>query len=422
MRATLVVVLSAIFATALCCMAIAGSLDSPGAPSAGSGMYTLQNLYDYLTSGTALTVQSSFQEPTTGPTAGTMKTTKQIGDAIKALLDQSDVDPDNVESGKRFFCTQPGSWGVKTGTLTDPSDVIFEDFTDADGYHNYVNMGNTTATFDTNKYVRESTSDTNTLDKSSTTVDSNVNIGSPVERTKVAGTFTTTDAIDVKLVELKLSIPSGGGGLVVCRLYGVDGSKFPTGSPLGTSATRDSAGFVAGSGTGNWEQFTFATPVSLSASTTYAVSYEWNTTGTQPVNNITTTDAGQVCSKLEGSVWMSVGSNISIGLKIYAFTAGSNPTRMVEIDLPVITGTVTHTQLILNDPDRETGDSITYDLLDSVSAKDTDLAVDTKNALFNPDGTKITGGKIKINLIPKNQAPTQGVPSVKSFTLIIWKE
>ncbi|MCX6353787.1 MAG: fibrinogen-like YCDxxxxGGGW domain-containing protein [Candidatus Aureabacteria bacterium] len=118
MKKLITAALSLLSVVCLSYTAVAGSLDSPGAPSAGSGMYTLQNLYDYLTSGTALTVQTSFQEPTSGPTAGTMKTTKQIGDAIKALLDQSNVGPDNVESGKRFFCTQSGNWGIQTGTLS----------------------------------------------------------------------------------------------------------------------------------------------------------------------------------------------------------------------------------------------------------------------------------------------------------------
>ncbi|MCX6355612.1 MAG: hypothetical protein NTZ78_12050 [Candidatus Aureabacteria bacterium] len=95
-------------------LAVGGSLDSPGDPSGGSGMYTLQNLYEYLTSGAALTVQTSFQEPTSGP-GSTMKTTKEIGDAIKALHDQCNVTADNVELGKTFFCTQSGSWGVRTG-------------------------------------------------------------------------------------------------------------------------------------------------------------------------------------------------------------------------------------------------------------------------------------------------------------------
>ncbi|MCX6353744.1 MAG: hypothetical protein NTZ78_02425 [Candidatus Aureabacteria bacterium] len=121
MKKLITVALSLMFVVCLSYTAVAGSLDSPGAPSAGSGMYTLQNLYDYLTSGAALTVQTSFQEPTSGPTSGTMKTTKQIGDAVAtpfALC--ATTTAGNVESGKPFFCTQPGSWGVQTGTLVVP--------------------------------------------------------------------------------------------------------------------------------------------------------------------------------------------------------------------------------------------------------------------------------------------------------------
>ena len=93
----------------------AGSIDSPGAPSAGSGMYTLQNLYEYLMNGTALTVTGSFQNATAGPASST-KTMRQIGDDIKALLDQCDATAADVKSGKKFFCAAAGSWGVQTGT------------------------------------------------------------------------------------------------------------------------------------------------------------------------------------------------------------------------------------------------------------------------------------------------------------------
>ncbi|MCX6353730.1 MAG: hypothetical protein NTZ78_02355 [Candidatus Aureabacteria bacterium] len=118
MRTTLVVAVSVIFAVNLSRMAFAGSIDSSGAPSSGSGMYTLQNLYDYLTNGAALTVQTSFQEPTSGP-GSTMKTTRQIGDDIKSLFDLcATTTAENVESGKPFFCTVPGIWGVQTGTLS----------------------------------------------------------------------------------------------------------------------------------------------------------------------------------------------------------------------------------------------------------------------------------------------------------------
>ncbi|MCX6353836.1 MAG: hypothetical protein NTZ78_02890 [Candidatus Aureabacteria bacterium] len=121
MKKLITVALSLMLMVGLSCAAIAGSLDSPGAPSAGSGMYTLQNLYDYLTSGSALTVQTGFQEPISGPTTGTMKSTKQIGDDIKSLFDLcATTTAADVKSGKPFFCTVSGSWGVQTGTAYIP--------------------------------------------------------------------------------------------------------------------------------------------------------------------------------------------------------------------------------------------------------------------------------------------------------------
>jgi len=96
--------------------ALAGSLDSPGAPSAGSGLYSLSQIYDYLNSGIEATPVPSFQEPL-APPGPTMKTTKEIYDTLHGILSQSDVTADNVESGKKFFCNQPGSWGIRTGTL-----------------------------------------------------------------------------------------------------------------------------------------------------------------------------------------------------------------------------------------------------------------------------------------------------------------
>jgi len=119
MKKLITVALGLLCAVGLSGLAVAGSLDSPGAPSAGSGMYTLQNLYDYLTSGATLTVQTDFQEPMSGP-GSTMKTTKQIGDEVKSLFDQSDITIADVKSGKKFFCMVSGSWGIQTGILVVP--------------------------------------------------------------------------------------------------------------------------------------------------------------------------------------------------------------------------------------------------------------------------------------------------------------
>ena len=40
--------------------AFAGDIDSPGAPGAGSGMYTLQAIHDYLYNGTISSISGAF--------------------------------------------------------------------------------------------------------------------------------------------------------------------------------------------------------------------------------------------------------------------------------------------------------------------------------------------------------------------------
>ncbi|MCX6355641.1 MAG: LamG domain-containing protein [Candidatus Aureabacteria bacterium] len=115
MRATVILVVSVMIAAGFCGMAVAGSLDAPGAPSSGSGMYSLTDIYNYLAQGTPAPTQSAFKEPGSGPTLGTMRTLREIYEDHKAVLDQCNVTADKVASGTRFFCTQPGSWGLQTG-------------------------------------------------------------------------------------------------------------------------------------------------------------------------------------------------------------------------------------------------------------------------------------------------------------------
>ncbi|MCX6355181.1 MAG: hypothetical protein NTZ78_09805 [Candidatus Aureabacteria bacterium] len=125
MRTTLVPVVSVMVASSLCGLAVAGSIDSPGAPSSGSGMVTLQQMYNYLSSGIEVTPVTGFQEATSGPTAGTMKSTQQIYDDIKAKFAQCTATAAHVESGWTFFSTASGSWGVQMGSgLMQPTPTI----------------------------------------------------------------------------------------------------------------------------------------------------------------------------------------------------------------------------------------------------------------------------------------------------------
>ncbi|MCX6355618.1 MAG: hypothetical protein NTZ78_12080 [Candidatus Aureabacteria bacterium] len=119
MRTTLVAVLSVMVASSLCGIAVAGSLDALGAPSAGSGMYSLQQVYDYLYAGTMPTIPGSFQEPGASP-GSTMRTTKQIIEVVATPFAECPATAANVQSGVKFFCTHAGSWGVQTGTLVVP--------------------------------------------------------------------------------------------------------------------------------------------------------------------------------------------------------------------------------------------------------------------------------------------------------------
>lgn len=58
---------------------LAGSPDSPGAPNAAAAqMYTLEQIYQRLTTGNYFTKQSAFTEPSTAPGTGTMHTLDQI--------------------------------------------------------------------------------------------------------------------------------------------------------------------------------------------------------------------------------------------------------------------------------------------------------------------------------------------------------
>ena len=99
-------------------MAWGGNLDSPGTPpSAGSGLYPLQALYDYLDSGSPPTPATTFQGPM-APPGSTGKTTNEIYDHIRSRFEACDVTPDDVVDTATFFSTDPADWGPRRGAMT----------------------------------------------------------------------------------------------------------------------------------------------------------------------------------------------------------------------------------------------------------------------------------------------------------------
>ena len=94
----------------------AGNIDSPGDSAEGSGMYSLEELYDYLNFGIYGIIDSEFVEPDSGP-APTGRTLTEIYQSIETLFNQCTASPGQVAVGVYFFSTNPNSWGPKVGTM-----------------------------------------------------------------------------------------------------------------------------------------------------------------------------------------------------------------------------------------------------------------------------------------------------------------
>ncbi len=94
---------------------LAGNTDSPGPPTdAASESYSLEDLYNRLTAGTAGT-QSAFTEPSSAPGTGTMHSINEIMAAAPAIDGTNGALPDEVASGKSYWGLRSGQWGLQTG-------------------------------------------------------------------------------------------------------------------------------------------------------------------------------------------------------------------------------------------------------------------------------------------------------------------
>ncbi len=100
--------------------AYAGSIDSPGLPSAGSGMPTLTDIYNRLDTGATITILGSFQEPSAAPTAGTGRSLSDIQSKLPAIDNTTGATASDVLGGKTFWGLTNGEWGQRTGTRKRP--------------------------------------------------------------------------------------------------------------------------------------------------------------------------------------------------------------------------------------------------------------------------------------------------------------
>ena len=121
---------------------LAGSLNpSVGPTGAASQMFTLQQIYDRLTSGAAGTKMTTFTEPGSGPGTSTMRTLDEIMAQAPAADNTNGASTAQVLSAKTFWGLRTdGTWGLQTGslatqTLTDANATV------ADGYYAATTLG-----------------------------------------------------------------------------------------------------------------------------------------------------------------------------------------------------------------------------------------------------------------------------------------
>ena len=128
----------ATFAVGMVASVQAGNLDSPAPPTdPGSAMYTLEDIYNRLDTGTAGT-QSVFAEPGAGP-GSTGHTLNQVMSKAHAT-NANAAGAAEVLTGKTYWGIKSGEWGSQTGTMTNRGAVTLTPGTTQQaiqqGYHN----------------------------------------------------------------------------------------------------------------------------------------------------------------------------------------------------------------------------------------------------------------------------------------------
>ncbi|MBF0397943.1 MAG: DUF1566 domain-containing protein [Desulfobacterales bacterium] len=98
-------------------VAFAGNIDSPALPAdSGSAMFTIDDIYNRLDSGTAGSKRTgSFNEAGSLP-ASTGHTLNEIMNKAPALDNSNGASTSDVKTGKTFWGLTNGQWGLKTGT------------------------------------------------------------------------------------------------------------------------------------------------------------------------------------------------------------------------------------------------------------------------------------------------------------------
>lgn len=342
-------------------------------------------------------------------------------------------------------------------TPIDHDTLISDTFIDADGYKDSVNTGNTTATFDANKYQRNNTGGITGLnayynfdETSGTTLIDEVNAyngtntGCTVNQAGKLNTsylFTgssyitlsssLTDNVSVIDIGAGNSAPDKLGVYVTTWKASTNSIEVDVWTHVAVTYDGTNIRIYLNGALDSTHAVTVAKVFS------YSVWIKPNAIGTK--KTIYAIDSsthllgqrGGGTARYSGymdelSIWDRVLTLEEIG-KIYnsgdglPYTAGgylTPPTiedKILEIDLPTIAGTVTTSQLVTNSQ-IETGASISYKLNNGTD-DDTEEIINTKNT-YNLTGAPT---KLKILLNAKPTTGTSGNPSITSYCLKLWK-
>lgn len=300
----------------------------------------------------------------------------------------------------------------------DHDSLIPETFYSADGYVGLVNTGSTTATFDSDKKeyygnfaVELEANKTGTYHR---------DIGNTNQIYRVAQGFQLDGAQTIHAVLFKILDITGSPTGVTARI-----ETNNAGKPSGTLAHANATKTVSAYTTTGEKTISFDTPFELSGSTLYFL--KLTTQETEGANNF----YGIVVSQenpyadgtfvLYGSTSYPTWEIQSANDLYFGILGAGDTTKIVVIDLPTISGTITHTQLVAK-YDLESGNTIHYKLYDGTNTDD-NLAIDTKNILVNVLGTGLTGQTGGLTIILKKGTGGYGdTPEVKTFCLKLWKE
>ncbi len=136
----ILIVLSVVVAMApVVVVVLAGSPDNPPGPPDTASSYTLEHIYDRLTTG-AIGTQITFTEPNDEPLVGAMHTLNEIMSVAPVVDDTDGAAPTDVLTGKTYWGLRSSTWAMQTGSMTNNGAVTIVPTTTsqtiAAGYHN----------------------------------------------------------------------------------------------------------------------------------------------------------------------------------------------------------------------------------------------------------------------------------------------